>query len=63
MEDGVKLEITQRLPLQVAPVVRKMVDSAVTQKEGGVEACCDPMVVDDCSGEASCGCGSHSARK
>lgn len=38
MPDEVKLESTQRLPLQVAPVLRTVVDSALTG-DRGVEPC------------------------
>jgi hypothetical protein len=38
MNDEVKLEMTQRLPLQAPPVMRTVVDSAPAG-DGGVEPC------------------------
>lgn len=38
MQDEVKLETTQRLPLQAVPVMRAMVDSAIAS-EAGLEPC------------------------
>jgi len=38
MQDEVKSETTQRLPLQAAPVMRAVVNSAISG-DAGVEAC------------------------
>jgi len=38
MQDEVKSETTQRLPLQAAPVMRTVVNSAISG-DAGVEAC------------------------
>ena len=38
MENEVKVETTQRLPQQVAPVTRTVVNSAISG-DAGVEAC------------------------
>jgi hypothetical protein len=34
--------MTERLPLQVAPIVEAVVNSAVAHGEGGIQACGDP---------------------